>query len=46
MMKFNQNKHKTCYDLGSMFENWCFLYKMICDPISLEKSKEVTILNV
>ena len=46
MMKFTQNIHKTSYDLGSKFENWCFIHMMICDPIVFEKSSERTILNV
>ena len=44
-MRFKQNIYKASDDLGSMFKNQYFLYKMICDPISFEKSKEMTILN-
>ena len=44
-MRFNQNIHKTSDDLGSMLKKQHFIYKMICDPISFEKSKEMTILN-
>ena len=46
MMKFTQNTHKTSYDLGSKFENWCFIHMMICDRIGFEKSSEKTIFKV
>ena len=42
----NQSIHKTCYDLGSMFEKSGFIHKIIWGSIVLEKSKERTILNV
>ena len=44
-MRFNQNIYKTSDVLGSMLKNYHFIYKMICDPISFEKSKEMTILK-
>ena len=45
-MRFNQNIYKTSDDLGSMLKKQHFIYKMICDPIGFEKSKEMIILNV
>ena len=42
----NQSIHKTCYDLGSLFENWFFMNKITCDPLALKNQKKEPFLNV
>ena len=41
----NQNIHKACYDLGSMFEKSSFIHMMTWRSNGFEKSRERTIFK-